>query len=103
MKTQNNNKCKFTEDQQKFFRLMRSRSQMSDHKMIMKRVDIVRAHVPFLIGLDFLDKYKFHVNNVKDCHCKIKLNLKSSPTRRNGHCYLEWSKRGTVRIATVNY
>lgn len=93
---ENSNKYKFGEDQQNSLGSMRIRIPIPDHKMITERVDIVKADVPFLIGLDLLDKYKFYVNNVDNCLCSTKLNLKIPLVRKHGHLYLEWSKNDTI-------
>ena len=66
------------------------------NKIICERVDVVDADIPFLIGLDFPDKYQFFVNTVENLLCNPILTLNIPVTRKLGHVYLEWSKSDSI-------
>lgn len=60
--------------------------------VISEESDVVKSDVPFLVGLDVLNKYKMVVNKVPDileCH---NVSYKIPLTRKHGHIYLEWQK-----------
>lgn len=40
------------------------RISIDKHGLVIEPVDVVRANVPFLIGLDFMDKYRMYVDTV---------------------------------------
>lgn len=44
--------------------------------VISERVDVVNDNVPFLAGLDLLDKFGVYVNNVKNMLCCLKFIIK---------------------------
>ena len=61
-------------------------------EMVTEWVDVVPSNVPFLVGLDFLDKYKMYVNNVENFLVCPNLDLHLPLIRKNRHIYLEWGK-----------
>ena len=52
-----NHKYQFGEDKQNSLGSIPIRIPIQDNKVIQTEVDVVAANVPFLIGLDFLDKH----------------------------------------------
>lgn len=58
--------------------------------VILIHVDVVQSYVPFLVGLDILNKYGivlFKVNNVFRCYS---LNIRILVVRIYEHIFLEW-------------
>lgn len=62
----------------------------TDLYVIILCADVVNANIPFLIRLDFLDKYGFFVKNTKNLLCSEKLDIQIPLTRKRGHIYLPW-------------
>lgn len=57
---------------------------------LIENVDVVRSDVPFLIGLDLLDKYQMIVSNVYNVlHC-LNFHCSIPSVLKRGHIYLEW-------------
>lgn len=92
--TQINTKFKFIEDQRKSPGSMPYRILVPDHKMITELADIVKDDAPFRLHL--LYRYKFNVNNIENCLCSTKRKLKTFLTRKNGHNYLERSRKDFI-------
>ena len=63
---------------------------LGDFAMITEEVDVVKPSVPFLLGLDFMDKYKMYVNNVDNVLSFPHLDVHIPLIRRRGHIYLVW-------------
>lgn len=60
------------------------------------QADVVQVDVPFLAGLDVLDKFKMVVDNVeKVLDCRL-AGWKLPITRKLGHLYLEWKDTENV-------
>lgn len=79
------NKYRFGDDQQQSIGTITIRIPIMDNLVISKKVDVVPANVRFLIGLDFLDKYRFYINNVENNLCIPILNVKIPIIRKRGH------------------
>lgn len=63
--------------------------------LLTENVDVARSDVPFLTGLDLLDKYQMMVNKVDILHfrnfrCDVPL------IRKRGHIYLEWMHQDRI-------
>ena len=57
---------KFGDDLQKSVGTINIRIPIKLHHVIKLYVDVVDVNVPFLLGLDFLDKYKMYPNTVEN-------------------------------------
>lgn len=93
---QSNNFYKFGNDKQIAIGSINMRIPIVKTEMSTTTVDIVNAYVPFLIGLDFLDKHKMHINNVNNsllCHT---LDLYITLIRKNKHIDQEWGKNNIL-------
>lgn len=88
----NKNKYKFGDDKQNSLGALSIKIPILDKMVIHESVDVVRANVPLLIGLDFLDKYELYVNNVKNILCCSALDIQVPLKRKHGHVYLIWKK-----------
>lgn len=64
--------------------------------MIPLSVDIIEANIPFLIGIDVMDKYKFYVNTVSNELICPSASWKVPLTRKFGHVYLEWNPKHEI-------
>lgn len=60
---------------------------------------VVRASVPILIDLDFLDKFVLFCNNVDNVLCCPNPGTEISLCRKRGHIYLESNKSANVMQA----
>lgn len=56
----------------------------------MIRADVVPRDVPFLIGLDTLDKFQLNIDVVHHRLHAPKAGWDIPTNRKNGHIYLEW-------------
>lgn len=72
------------------------RIPIKGHRIIKLNVDVLPADVPFLIGIDVLDKYKLYPNTVENKLCGPQLDIDIPLTRKHGHVYLEWSKNERI-------
>ena len=81
---------RFGNDSQASIRTMNIFIPIPDGYIICEKVDIVRANVPFLIGLDLLDKYHMFIDSVNNMLRSPKLRLDVPPLRKLGQIYLEW-------------
>lgn len=61
--------------------------------------DVVTANIPFLVGLDILDKYSLVVNTYKDTLDCPPMRWNIFLVRKIGHLYLEW---GSNKIQNRN-
>ncbi len=91
-----NHRYKFGEDKQDSIGSIYIRIPLISNKMIQIKVDVVRANVPFLIGLDLLDEFKLYVNTVTNQLIAPNLNLATPLVRKLGHIYLEWNKEDKI-------
>jgi len=82
---------KFGRDEQTSLGRIAIRIPIHGWNILIEHVDIVRADVPFLIGLDLLDKYKMYLNNVSNQLCFPQLDITVPVIRKFGHIYLEWA------------
>ena len=64
--------------------------------MLLMDVDVVPADVPFLVGLDTMDKYGFYVNTVVNKLVCTKFKWKMDIVRKLGHTYLEWQRNDKI-------
>ena len=90
------NKYKFGQDTQNALGSIIMRIPIGRKELVTEKVDIVRANVPFLIGLDFLDTYKMYVNNVENLLVCPHLDLYIPTIRKNRHIYLEWEEHDKI-------
>lgn len=77
---------------QAFIGILNIRFPILHVMVISEDVNVIKANVLFLIGLDLLNKYKMVVNNVHDfleCYSK---NYTIPLTRNHGHIFLELRK-----------
>ncbi|OSX76497.1 hypothetical protein BU14_0188s0015 [Porphyra umbilicalis] len=58
--------------------------------IIIMAVDVIKLNVPFLLGLDTLDRYKMYVNNVTDELVCVNEGVSLPTTRSDGHVYYSW-------------
>lgn len=87
---------RFGVDRQKSLGILSIRVPVPDGSMMVLNVDVVPVDVPFLIGLDILDKFKLIVNTV-DNTLDSRLAGWSIPLdRKIGHIYLPWLKEHKV-------
>ena len=94
--SKNKKKYKFCNDRQKSLGAMNIRIPIPGYKVINLKVDVVSANVPFIIGLDFLDKYRMFVNTVTHTRCARILDLQGTVVRKRGHIYLERSQKHKI-------
>lgn len=67
------------------------------HKFgITERVNVPHANISFLVGLDLLDKYGLHINNIHNILYCPRLNLEVPLERKRGYIYLLWDNDSTV-------
>ena len=88
----NKRKFRFGDDKQKSLGTINVRIPIQGYRIIVEKVDVVPVDVPFLIGLDFLDKYKLYVNTLENRLSGPDLNINVSLTRKLGHIYMEWKR-----------
>ena len=69
--------------------------------IICEDVDVVKANVPFLFGLDLMDKYHLYVNTVCNTLCSSDSKIEAHLTRKLGHVYLEWNTSDTIHYTRV--
>jgi len=53
-------------------------------------VDVVDLNVPFLLGLDVMDKYRLYVNTVSNHLVCVKEGVDLPVVRKYGHVYYDW-------------
>lgn len=63
---------------------------LSPKLRVIMRVDVVGLDIPFLFGLDALDRLSLYVNNVENFLKCDKRGIAIPLTRKAGHIYLEW-------------
>lgn len=66
------------------------RVPLSPKHRVNMRVDVVDLAIPFLFGLDALDRLGLYVNNIEDRLKCDKRHIATPLTRKDGHIYLEW-------------
>ena len=69
--------------------------------VICEDVDVVKANVPFLFGLDLIEKYHMYVNTVSNTLCYSDSKIEANLTRKLGHVYLEWNTSDTIHYTRV--
>ena len=62
----NNNRYRFGNDRQNSLGLITVRIPIGKHIVVIEKVDVVNANAPFLIGLDFPDKYRMYIDTVRN-------------------------------------
>lgn len=62
-----NNKYRFGENKQVSLGPTALRKRFQHNMIVTRRIDVVHASAPVLIGLDLLDKYGPYVNNIRRC------------------------------------
>jgi len=69
------------------------RVPFSEELIIIMVVDVIMRNVPFLLGLETLDRYKMYVINVTDELVCVKEGINLPTIRSDGHAYYrrEWS------------
>lgn len=60
------------------------------HSFISLTVDVVKCDIPFLLGLNIMDKYKMYLNTVENVLCFPEMNWKIPIMRKLVHAYLQW-------------
>ena len=84
------NRFRFGDNSQRSLGSIIMKIPLGDKRLIIEKVDVVKSDIPFLIGLDFMDKYKFYVNTVTNQLCAPLLELQIPLKRKKGHIYLTW-------------
>lgn len=83
-------KFRFGTDRQQSLGKMPIRVPVKGGSMMMIMAEVVPIDVPFLLGLDVLDKFQLVVDNV-DMVLDCRVNQQRLPiVRKGGHLYLEW-------------
>jgi len=59
-------------------------------------VDVITLNVPFLLGLDTLDRYKMYVNNITDELVCVNDGISLPTIRSDGHVYYSWEWRPDI-------
>lgn len=90
------NRYRFGKDKQVCLVSFIIRIQIPQNMVISEIVDVVQANVPFLIGLDFLDKYKLYVNIVKTVLHYTSVNIEIPLRRKHGQIYLTCNQERKV-------
>ena len=67
-----------------------------DTSMMIIKTDVVNADVPFLLGLDNLDKFGLYLDTVKNKLVCPRLDWSMELIRKLGHVYLEWKSSDTI-------
>ena len=68
-------KFKFGDNQHNSLGYITMRIPIHGHKMIVEQFDVVKANVPFFIGLDFLDRYNLYINTVSNELCAPEVDI----------------------------
>ena len=87
---------KFGDDLQKSVGTINIRIPIKHHRVIKLDVDVVDVNVPFLLGLDFLDKYKMYPNTVENKMVCPDLDINIPLVRKHGHIFIEWEEHHKV-------
>jgi len=58
--------------------------------IIIMAFDVIMLNMPFLLGLDTLNRYKMYVNNVTDELVCVNEEVSFPTTRSDGHVYYSW-------------
>jgi len=66
------------------------RAPITDEFIIIMAVDVIKLNVPFLLGLDTLDRYKIYVNNVTDELVCVNEGVNLPTTCSDGHVFYSW-------------
>ncbi len=85
-----------------------SKGLLLEHVPLLKQqlsilVDIVKTHVPLLIGLDLLDKHRLELHNTRNSLYCAEDNTSTPIARKNGHCYLIFNPISLHQVSTINY
>ena len=64
--------------------------------MIVLSVDVTKADVPFLLGLDVMDRFGLYLNTVENKLVCPTFGWKMDVRRKLGHVYLEWNERDRI-------
>lgn len=87
--TTSNSTYRFGNDYQQSVRSLNICISLSENIFKAEMVDVLHAEIPFVIGLDTMDKYKMTVDNVQNTICFHKLQLETPLVRKKGLIYLE--------------
>ncbi|OSX76963.1 hypothetical protein BU14_0166s0003 [Porphyra umbilicalis] len=66
------------------------RGPITAELIIIMAVDVIKLNVPFLLGLDTLDRYKMYFNNVTDELVFVNEGVSLPTTHSDGHVYYSW-------------
>ena len=66
------------------------RGPITAELIIIMAVDVIKLNVPFLLGLDTLDRYKMYLNNVTDELVFVNEGVSLPTTHSDGHVYYSW-------------
>jgi len=58
--------------------------------IIIMAVDVIMLNVPFLLGLDTIDRYKMYVKKVTDELVRVNEGIRLPTIRSDGHVYYRW-------------
>lgn len=90
------NSYRFGNSLQKSLGSINIRVPVLESMLISIQVDVVPSNVPFLIGLDILDRYQMIVDNVHNVLRCYSIECEIPLVRKFGHIYLEWPKQNDV-------
>ena len=92
----NNNVYRFGVDRQVAVGSILIRIPTPGNSIIVLSVDVEKADVPFLLGLDVMDRFGLYLNTVKNKLVCPRFGWKMDVTRKLGHVYLEWTGNGHI-------
>ena len=92
----NPNQYRFGVDVQKSIGSISIRLLFLKNGFVPIEVDVVRANVPFLLGLDLLDKLQLYLDTTRDVLISSPGNISVPVVRKFRHVYLEWKREDAV-------
>ena len=93
---ENSNQYRFGVDVQKSIGSISIRLPFLKDRFVPIDVDVVREKVPFLLGLDLLDKLQLYLDTTRNVLISSPGNITVPIVRKFGHVYLEWKREDIV-------
>lgn len=90
--TKSGNTYEFGDNQLSSLGALENKIPVLDQMVLREKVDVVQTNVPFLIGLELLEKHELYFNNVKNVLCGTTLSIGIPLKGKRGHVYLKWDK-----------
>lgn len=66
-------------------------------------INVFSLDIPFLLGLDFLDKHQLYFDNMPNYLCSPQPDIKILLTRKHGHIYLERKKNERIHYVCKDF